>query len=361
MTTYNNNNATDVRLPAEWERTGGVLLAWPHAETDWAPMLDRVQNCYLELIKAITRHAEAIVITPDMPSIASRLIVSDIDFDRLFWVIQPTNDTWTRDYGPIVTTSGPDSWQINDFKFNGWGLKFAADRDNLVTSGLYRTNTFIGQYCNRLGFVLEGGSIDSDGCGTLMTTTRCLMSPNRNGDLDRDSIEKKLKAYLGVNRILWLGHGTLDGDDTDSHIDTLARFVANDTIVYVGTDDKNDSHFDELARMREDLLAFRTVDGQPYHLIELPLPDPIYDEDGNRLPATYANFLILNDAVLMPIYGQERKDRLAAQILKIAFPNHTIETVDCRALIEQHGSLHCATMQLPYEIISLCPTPSASV
>lgn len=360
MMICSNNNSSAVRLPAEWERTGGVLLAWPHTDTDWAPMLDCVQNCYIELIEAITRHVRAIVVTPDMSSISSRLVRSDIDIDRLVWVIQPTNDTWTRDYGPIVTTSGRDIWQINDFKFNGWGLKFAADRDNLVTSALCRNDTFIGQYCNRLGFVLEGGSIESDGCGTLLTTTRCLMSPNRNGDLDHDEIEQTLKACLGVNRVLWLDHGALEGDDTDSHIDTLARFAANDTIVYVGTDDKTDSHYDELSRMRKDLRSFRTADGKPYNLIELPLPDPIYDEDGNRLPATYANFLILNEAVLMPTYGQECKDRLAAQILKTAFPNHTIETVDCRAFIRQHGSLHCATMQLPYEILSSCPTPSVS-
>ncbi len=360
MTTSDKESAAPVRLPAEWERVGGVLLAWPHADTDWAPMLDSVQDCYIKLIEAVTRHASAVVVAPDMGSITTRLIMSDVDIDRLFWAIIPTNDTWTRDYGPIVTTSGPDDWQINDFCFNGWGLKFAADLDNLVTSRLYHGGTFIGQYKNRLGFVLEGGSIESDGHGTLMTTSRCLMSPNRNGDMSRADIEKYLKDTLNIERVLWVDHGALEGDDTDSHIDTLARFAPDDTILYVGTDDETDSHYDELRRMLDDLKSFRTADGRPYHLIELPLPDPIRDAEGNRLPATYANFLILNDAVLMPTYDQPRKDRLAAQILKIAFPNHTIETVDCRALIEQHGSLHCATMQLPYEILSVCPTPYVS-
>ncbi len=183
------------------------------------------------------------------------------------------------------------------------------------------------------------------------------MSPNRNGDLNKEEIEIKLKNYLGADTILWVNHGYLAGDDTDSHIDTLVRFAPHDTLLYVGTDDETDEHYEELSAMKEDLRNFKTKDGSPYHLIEMPLPDPIYDESGERLPATYANFLILNNAVLMPVYGQKDKDELAAQILKIAFPNHIIETVDCRALIRQHGSLHCATMQLPYEVLSLCETP----
>lgn len=358
MTNKTQNNVSGkLRFPAEWERTGAVMVAWPHADTDWAYMLDEVQACYLKLIEAITRHATVVIVTPRIEDVMPRLMDTDADPTKIQWFVAPTNDTWTRDYGPLTTTTGPDDWQINDFCFNGWGLKFAADRDNLVTSRMFNEGFLGGQYVNRLGFVLEGGSIESDGQGTLLTTTRCLMSPNRNGDLTQAEISARLKEYFGAETVLWLDHGALEGDDTDSHIDTLARLAPNDTIIYTGTSDESDSHYAELREMKYDLLEMRKADGSGFHLLELPLPSPVYDEEGNRLPATYANYLVLNDAVLMPTYGQPKKDNLAARILKIAFPDHIIETVDCLPLVKQHGSLHCATMQLPYEILPTCPTP----
>ena len=350
-------NESGVRMPAEWERNGAVMVAWPHNDTDWAYMMPEVTKCYVELVEAICRHSTVVIVTPSMNDVLPHILSADIDPQHLLWYIVPTNDTWTRDYGPIITTSGSDDWFVNDFKFNGWGLKFAADKDNLVTGRMSQDNFLLGKYINRLGFVLEGGSIESDGKGTIMTTSRCLLSPNRNGDLTREEVEKKLCEYLGASRVLWVNHGYLAGDDTDSHIDTLARLAPNDTILFVGVSDQSDEHYVELAKMKEDLSAFRTAEGIPYHLIELPLPDPIYDEDGCRLPATYANFLILNDAILMPTYGQKNKDELALQIMQNAFPEYKIETIDCRALIRQHGSLHCATMQLPFEVLSLCETP----
>lgn len=352
-----NSERQHLRMPAEWERTGAVMIAWPHKDTDWASVLEKVNECYINLAESIARHATVVIVTPEMQNVLPHIMMTDIEPERLLWFIVPTNDTWTRDYGPIITTGGDDDWTINDFKFNGWGLKFAADKDNLVTGRMARENFLIGKYANRLGYVLEGGSIESDGKGTIMTTGRCLLSPNRNGDLSREQIESKLCECLGARQVLWVNHGYLAGDDTDSHIDTLARLAPDDTILYVGTDDKSDEHYEELQAMKEDLMSFRTFDGNPYHLVELPLPDPIYDDEGQRLPATYANYLVLNDAVLMPVYGQPHKDDLAAQILRIVFPGHKIERIDCRALIQQHGSLHCATMQLPYEILSLCETP----
>lgn len=346
-----------LRMPAEWERTGAVMVAWPHSSTDWQYMLPEVTKCYISLIETISRHKKVVIVTPDMSNVLPALMASDIYPEQLLWFIAPTNDTWTRDYGPIVTTSGSDEWFINDFKFNGWGLKFAADKDNLVTGKMTSENFFIGNYKNRLGFVLEGGSIESDGTGTLMTTSRCLMSPNRNGEMSQEDIESYLKENLGAKQVLWVNYGYLSGDDTDSHIDTLARLAPGDTIIYVGTNDKSDEHFGELHKMKEELMNFRNLAGQPFNLLELPLPDPIYDEDGCRLPATYANYLVLENVLFMPIYNQVEKDELAKQILQIAFPEHIIEQVDCTALIQQHGSLHCATMQLPYEILSLCETP----
>jgi agmatine/peptidylarginine deiminase len=321
------------------------MIAWPHAETDWAYMLNEVQECYEQIARAIIKHAKLLIVAPETSAIRARL--ADCDNDSLFFFDVDTNDTWTRDYGVLTTLNADGSPIYNDFCFNGWGLKFASNFDNLVTRKMVFASILDGKYHNELGFVLEGGSIESDGEGTILTTRECLLSPNRNGDLTRKQISTHLKDVFGAKKVLWLDHGALEGDDTDSHIDTLARLAPHNTIVYVGCDDKSDSHYDELSAMRADLQAMRNLNGEPFNLVELPLPDAIYDEEGERLPATYANFLILNDAVLLPIYGQPKKDFLAEQIMKIVFPDHEIISIDCNALIKQHGSLHCATMQFP--------------
>jgi agmatine/peptidylarginine deiminase len=334
-----------LRLPAEWEQQQAVLLAWPHKETDWAYMLNEVEDCYEQIARAIVRYAKLVVVAPDTTIAKSRL--SDCDEDSIVYLDVDTNDTWTRDYGAITTLKADGKPIYNDFCFNGWGLKFASNFDNLVTRKMVFAGLLNGAYHNELGFVLEGGSIESDGRGTILTTRECLLSPNRNGDLSRKEISTHLKDVFGAKKVLWLEHGALEGDDTDSHIDTLARLAPNNTIVYVGCDNPADSHYDELSAMRADLQAMRNIDGEPFNLVELPLPDAIFDEDGERLPATYANFLILNNAVLLPVYGQKKKDFLAEQIMKIVFPGHDIICIDCNALIKQHGSLHCATMQFP--------------
>lgn len=332
-----------LRLPAEWEPQDAVLLAWPHELTDWEYMLDEVKACYVNIAKAIVKHARLIVVAPDCSD--AKAALSDIADGEVEFIEIDTNDTWARDFGAILTVDGGGETIVNDFKFNGWGLKFAANLDNLVTRKMWEKGVWPGRYNNCLGFVLEGGSIESDGQGTLLTTSECLMSPNRNGDLSKEEIEQRLRETLGAERVMWLDHGALAGDDTDSHIDTLARLAPEDTILYVGCYDQEDMHYEELKKMEEQVLALRRENGMPYNCIALPLPDAIYDEDGERLPATYANFLILNDAVLVPIYGQKHKDELALQMMKIVFPNHEIVGIDCNALIKQHGSLHCVTMQ----------------
>jgi agmatine/peptidylarginine deiminase len=338
------------RLPAEWEQQGAVLLSWPHKETDWAYMLDEVTNCYIEIAKAITSQARLIVVSPECDYV-KELLSRHISLDDVMFVPCDTNDTWARDFGAITTINNDGEWEINDFQFNGWGLKFAANYDNLITRAMVDAKVLNGKYKNHLGFTLEGGSIESDGKGLLLTTSECLLSPNRNGDLSRAQIEQYLCNSFGVSKVLWLDYGALMGDDTDSHIDTLARLCPHDTIMYVGCNDENDPHFEELLKMKAQLMTFSTLSGNPFNLVELPLPDPIYDEDGLRLPATYANFLILNNAVLMPIYGQPQNDKLAEQLMKIAFPEYEIITIDCNALIKQHGSLHCVTMQFPQNIL----------
>lgn len=333
------------RLPAEWEPVEAVLTAWPHGDTDWRDMLPEVEKCYTEMCSAIAGHALLIVAGPQKALARARECLRGIEDGRVEYVEVPTNDTWARDFGAItVETDGQP--RAVDFKFNGWGLKFASDKDNLVTR---RLGIFAREPENRLSFVLEGGSIESDGRGTLLTTSECLLSPNRNGGMSRKEIEETLKEAFGLQRVLWLEHGGLAGDDTDSHIDTLARLAPpGDVIFHTGCSDPDDEHFGPLRAMAEELKALRTAEGLPYTLIELPLPDPIHDpEDGTRLPATYANFLIVNDAVLMPTYGQPLKDRQAMDSIRVAMPEYTVVGVDCRALIQQHGSLHCATMQFP--------------
>ena len=347
------NNENRYRLPAEWESQDAIALAWPHADTDWAYILDDVKACFLEIARAINGFGEhLIIVTPEPDAVARE--IAELDCSRITIIECPTNDTWARDTFAITTYGAGGRATVNDFKFNGWGLKFAADRDNLITRHLtIHTDLFVdADYQNRLNFVLEGGSIESDGEGTLLTTSTCLLSPNRNGEWTQAEIDARLKDVFGARHIVWLDHGALEGDDTDSHIDTLARLCPGNTIVYVGTDDADDAHYEELKSMERELEAAVNADGERFRLVRLPLPRAIFDEDGLRLPATYANFLIGNGFVLMPTYGQPDLDNEAATTLAKVFPDRAIACVDCRALIRQHGSLHCVTMQFPFNTLN---------
>lgn len=340
-------------MPAEWEPSAGVIVAWPHEATDWVYMLAQVEECYINLVTAIARHAVAVVIAPNCER--PRQLLSHIPADRIIFFEVPTNDTWTRDYGVLSTVDADGQPVLNDFAFNAWGGKFAAEKDNAVTAAMVRAGLLRGRYNDCLDFFLEGGSIESDGHDTILTTTSCLLTDTRNAGLLRAQIEERLRRELGAVNVLWLESGAMSGDDTDGHIDTLARLAPDDTILYVGSRSSvlDDPQSALLADIPAELSRMSTIDGRPFNLIELPLPDPIYDEEGLRLPATYANYLVLNDAILMPTYDQPLNDDLAAKTLRVAFPNHIIETVDCRALIQQHGSLHCATMQLPVNFLCL--------
>lgn len=306
-------------------------------------MLDDARQCIAHIVREIARQTTVCLIVPP----GHKPDRAEWGFnDRVRYYEIPTNDTWARDFGPI-TVETDEGLKCVDFKFNGWGLKFAADKDNLINTRLELLSALPGPLENRLNFVLEGGSIESDGRGTILTTSRCLLSPNRNGESSKQEIEKYMANTLGAKHVLWLDHGALAGDDTDSHIDTLARLAPNDTIIYCGAGDDSDPNNDHLKAMAVELKMLRTPEGNPYHLVELPLPSPIHDENGEQLPATYANFLISNDYIYLPTYGQERKDTLASLIIQTVFPDHVVVPVDCRALIRQHGSLHCVTMQLP--------------
>ena len=309
-------------------------------------MLDEVTACYVEIAQAILRDDERLVIVAPTADEVKTAIGPDVDWSRIDIVELPTNDTWVRDYGPITMNRGNET-VLADFTFNAWGMKFAADCDNLVTSKLNDKGLFKLPLINHRDLVLEGGSIETDGNGSVMTTTCCLTAPNRNDTLTRDELERTLLQRLGCVKMLWLNHGSLVGDDTDGHIDTLARFAPGGTILYCGCDNPDDEHYETLLKMEEELKSFTDVDGKPYRLIKLPLPDPIYEHMYFRLPATYANFLVTNHQVLVPVYGQPENDIKACQLIGEAFPGRRIVAIDCRALIMEHGSLHCATMQLP--------------
>ena len=259
----------------------------------------------------------------------------------------PINDTWARDHGAISVYGDAGEKIILDFVFNGWGLKFAADLDNQITRQAFASGAFAPdvQYKDMRPYVLEGGSIDCDGAGTLMATSECLCSLNRNEYLAQEEIEEQLKTAFGLERILWLDHGGIVGDDTDSHVDILARFCGPDTIAYTRCEDPSDPNFGPLKDMEDQLKTFRTLDGQPYKLVPLPLPDALYLDD-YRLPASYANFLIINGAVLIP-GAASPKDNIAREQLQAIFPDRKVEVIDCRALLSGHGGLHCITMNYP--------------
>ena len=243
---------------------------------------------------------------------------------------------------------------VFNFIFNGWGMKYPANYDNQIVFEMEKDGAFTPDIEVRyFSLVLEGGSIESDGCGTVLTTARCLFSKNRNERLPKDTIMGAIKGIFGADRLLILENGYLEGDDTDGHVDTLARFCDPETIAYVQCTDPDDSHFDELLAMERELLALRTAEGKPYRLISLPMAEPVFDEDGYQLPATYANFLILNGAVLVPAYDNDELDEQAREALRTAFPDREIISVDCLPLIQQGGAIHCATMQYPAGVLNV--------
>ncbi len=336
----------ETRLIAEWEGCRSVLLALPESHTDWNYILEEARDQYRRIILALTSNGlHCVVLTAD--KVSAETLLAECDQSLLTLIEMDYNDTWTRDYGPISVERG-DRLRALDFGFNGWGLKFASDNDNLVNLRLKERFVIMPEtYRNERDFTLEGGSIETDGHGTLLTTSLCLCSENRNGGRSKPALNDILKDRLGVDHVLWLDYGALAGDDTDSHIDTLCRMAPDNTILFTGCRDMDDPHFEELLKMRAQLTMFRTPEGEPYNLVELPLPSPIYDENGDRLPASYANYLVTPDKIFMPTYSQPENDMLACHTVKVAFPDHEVVPVECSTLIKQHGSLHCATMQIP--------------
>ena len=337
------------RFPAEWEPQSAILIAWPTADTDWAPRLGEVENAYIQLVAGITRFQPVVIVVADDDVEAyaqARLQSNRIDMDRVRFITAPYDDTWLRDSGPITLRDGA-GFDLLDFRFTGWGGKYGASDDDQLIQRLQAQSLFGDAKRESIDFALEGGAIETDGAGTLLTTWRCLHE--RHPEATREELTAKLSAWLKQDRVLWLDHGYLEGDDTDAHIDTLARLAPNDAIVFQACDDESDSHYAELKAMADDIAALRTREGKPYRLFPLPWAQPILDGE-RRLAASYANFLIVNGAVLMPAYG-DPADADAAAVLAQAFPGREIVQIDCRPIIWQNGSLHCLTMQLPAGLV----------
>lgn len=338
------------RFPAEWEPQSAVLIAWPHAETDWAERLGEVEETYVALVAALTRFEPVAICVADedlQTYAEARLRSARVDMAKVRFVPAEYDDTWLRDTGPI-TLRADDRFKQLDFRFTGWGGKYQASRDDRLVGELSGINLFHNYFVQSIDFALEGGAIETDGEGSLLTTWQCLHE--RHPEASREDLSARLADWLQQDRVLWLDRGYLEGDDTDAHIDTLARFAGPGAIVFQACDDPADSHYAELGAMADEIAALRTRDGKPYRLFPLPWAQPILDE-GRRLAASYANFLIVNGAVLMPAYG-DPADAKAATVLAEAFPDREIVQVPCRSLIWQNGSLHCITMQLPAGLLT---------
>ena len=338
------------RLMAEWEHQSAVMLTWPHDQTDWAWILDAVDVVYRNICHAIARREQLLIIYRDSQhkKHIEHVIADKATLQRCVFVQASSNDSWARDHGPISVMQN-NKPVLLDFQFNGWGNKYESALDNAINQKIQQQHKFNCEL-RTLPMILEGGSLESDGAGGLLTTEQCLLTPTRNPELNKSAIENILRAEFGITRFLWLSAGHLAGDDTDAHIDTLARFCDLQTIAYCSCDDVKDEHFTGLKTMEQQLQAFRTEDNTPYKLIALPIPAARYADDGRRLPATYANFLIINEAVLVPVYN-DKNDAVALANLRRAFPQHSVEAIDCSAIIKQYGSLHCLTMQLAAGVI----------
>jgi agmatine deiminase len=339
------------RLVPETAPQSGILLTWPHHHSAWSDSLEAVTAVYLDIARAVVAHEKLLVACYDTDharEVRQACVRAGVPLDAIRFFPVQTNDTWIRDYGPLAVSDGTGLLLL-DFAFDGWGNKYPAALDNEVTRKLESAGVFSAA-CRHFRLVLEGGSIDTDGQGSLLTTSNCLITNSRNPGYDKPAFERLFAEEMGIRRVLWLDHGELEGDDTDAHIDMLARFCSPHTIAYTQCTDRSDSHYAELNAMEKQLGTFTTPEDHPYQLLPLPLPAPVRSAAGERLPASYANFLIINNAVLVPVYD-DPADAIAIKRLAGAFPGRQVIAVNCLALIQQYGSLHCATMQLPADIL----------
>ncbi|MEM7418203.1 MAG: agmatine deiminase family protein [Pseudomonadota bacterium] len=326
-------------MAPEWHDIDAVMLAWPHAQTDWAPWLEEARSTYLNVIAAVNRFNAGVILlcaADDVDSLKSQLP----DDARVLIVPAVFNDTWMRDYGFITCKDAQGIGYPVEFRFNGWGNKFNASEDNLANQ------RYLASMCNAAlrssPIVAEGGALEIDEDGHLLSTAQCLLNPERNGDMSLTAYEDAFKDMLGCTKVTVLQHGHLEGDDTDGHIDTLVRFTPDKGLVIQASNNRpQDSHYEGLKALCDEC-ALELPEHEQFHL---PLPY-IENEEGDRLPASYANYLICNKAILLPVYGQPEDDEAIAVVQK-AYPGHIVEPIDCSVLVKQYGSLHCISMQVP--------------
>ncbi len=343
-------------LVPEWAPQSALMITWPHDRTDWADSLPSIERLFLTLATEVAKREALLIVCRDTEHreyVRRRLTTQGIDAQRLLFALADSNDIWIRDYGP-QTICGNAKPSLLDFRFNGWGGRYPFDLDDALTRQLYAQGRFGTVPMHSLGMVLEGGSIDSNGYGQCLTTSRCLLSQNRNPGYDRGTVECKLGEFLGIRKVLWLEHGTVLGDDTDGHIDNLARFCDDRTIAYAICQNSADAHYRSLKRMEEEIIRFRDPMGRPFRLVPLPLPTPIKDHRNQRLPASYLNFTIINGAVLVPVY-HDPVDTLVLERLRPIFAPREIVGIDCLPAVQQCGGIHCLTMQLPQGVdLTIC-------
>ncbi len=320
------------KIFAEWEKQELVMLTFPHSKSDWNYCLKEITKTYIQMVKAITKYEKCLILCDDIARVKN-ILKPFLNNNTLFVQIS-TNDTWIRDYGAIDCIDRNKIISY-DFTFNGWGKKFDAHLDNKANQEIYKQNIFQNSL-KKIDFVLEGGSIDTNSKGVLLTTERCLLEKNRNPHLCKKEIDTYLKQLFDLEKIIWLKHGYLRGDDTDSHIDMIARFLDSNTIAYIKCENEDDEHFEELKEMEDELQK------TGFKLAPLPLPSPVFF-DGKRVPATYLNFLLINDAILVPQYNDKNDEKILT-FFNNFYKNRDIIPIDSTILIREHGSIHCATI-----------------
>jgi agmatine deiminase len=338
--------ALGFRMPAEWEPQEAVWLSWPHRRKTWPRGFRPIPRKFAEIAAVISRF-EGVRINcaaPLQPAAKQLCARAGGDVSKITFFEHPTNDAWCRDHGPIfVKNDQTGEVAATDWIYNAWGGKYPPfDADNAIPRRIAREFK-LRRFVRRM--VLEGGSIDVNGAGLLLTTEACLLNPNRNPSLTKSEIEQALRDMLGVHTILWLGDGIV-GDDTDGHVDDLSRFFAADGIVTAVERNKRDVNYAALTDNLSRLRALRTPAGKKFRIAELPMPAPVH-RGGQRLPASYSNFLVINGAVLMPAFRQPRRDAEAAEVLGACFPGREIIPIDCVDLVLGLGTLHCISQQQP--------------
>lgn len=343
MSTSTTLNPEDYRMPAEWERQQAVWFSWPHNPDTWLDKLPAVEQVLAQAVRElVTGETVRINVLDANHEAHVRKIIGAVD--NVVYHRFPTNDSWCRDHGAVfvVREDAEHPLAAINWGYNAWGDKYPPyDLDNAIPPKMAAT---LGVPCFEPDMILEGGSIEVNGAGTLLTTSACLLNPNRNPDLSKADIERRLRMMLGVEQIIWL-HGDLAGDDTDGHIDNLTRFVNEDTVVTMVEDNPDDANYEALQANVEMLRRVTLLDGKPLRIIPLPMPEPLY-EQGVRMPASYANFLIANTVVLLPAYD-DPNDAVAQATLQRCFPDRRVVALDCRDVIWGLGAFHCLSQQVP--------------